>query len=92
MIGNEQSNHHNIPGEKDVLRVTARKLAYDVTCDEVLGDNATNPPCLDSPENLDKYKPSFVCIGSVSTLIPPSGPLLNCLSYATRLRISADEY
>jgi hypothetical protein len=68
VIDNEQSNHHNVPGGKDVLRVMARKLAYDVTCSEVLGDNAANPPCRDSSQSLDKYKPSFVCFGSVTAL------------------------
>ena len=68
VVDNEQSDHHTIPGEKDMLKVTARKLAYDVTCSEVLGDNAANPPCRDSSQSFDKYKTSYVCFGSVSAL------------------------
>jgi hypothetical protein len=68
VIDNEQFNHHNIPGEKGVLRGTARKLAHDVTCGEVLGDNTINLPCRDSSKSLDKLKPGFVCFGSVTIL------------------------
>jgi hypothetical protein len=68
VIDKGQSNHHIIPREKGVLRVTARKFAHDLACSEVLGDNATTPPCRDSSESLDKLKPGFVCFGSVTTL------------------------
>jgi hypothetical protein len=68
VVDTEQSSHRNISSEKDILRVTARKLEYDVTCSEVLGDNVADPPCRDISQSLDKYKPSFVCFGSVSAV------------------------